>query len=217
MKNRSHKITEIFLIASLPLAVLVACNGSDENQLRNDTAAAHNITPVTVTSRIFIDEQAMLNNEPTPTPTPILPPDLTETETVTRKQNSNLGQHALLEVMKQPTHTAIYFTANQFNLPERDRDALKEHALYLSYHPDVVLNITGFSDSVGRADVNFALSRQRAQNVRDVLLELGVTTAQLRLYAYGEAFSASSNNPHAIDRRVQLEYAEREYAKTAAR
>ena len=56
-----------------------------------------------------------------------------------------------------------------------------------------VLELRGHSDSVGSRAANLRLSRQRAEVVRDYLIEFGVEPHRLKIYALGERYPITSN------------------------
>ncbi len=55
------------------------------------------------------------------------------------------------------------------------------------YYPASVITIEGFADPAGSQSYNLALSRRRADNVRQELTNLGLTGNPLRVVGYGEA------------------------------
>ncbi len=69
------------------------------------------------------------------------------------------------------------------------------------------LTIEGHTDSQGDADMNKALSRARADAVRDALAELGVDASRLRIVGYGESRPIADNTTamgRAANRRIVM-------------
>src|SRR5690606_21589013 len=77
--------------------------------------------------------------------------------------------------------------------------ALRDH---LAAHPEIlVLEIEGHADGSGTDAYNDALSRRRAEAIRDWLVEHGVAAERLRVSARGEA--APLEDEETDDARVQ--------------
>jgi len=56
-----------------------------------------------------------------------------------------------------------------------------------SYYPNSTVTVEGFADPAGTESYNLALSRHRADNVRDALASLGLTGTPVRVVGYGES------------------------------
>jgi len=86
-------------------------------------------------------------------------------------------------------------------------DRLQTLAGYLHAHPGQTVRIDGFTDSVGSASSNVALSHARADSVAHALAEMGVNPARLSLYGHGESDPVASNADAAgrqLNRRVEV-------------
>ena len=59
--------------------------------------------------------------------------------------------------------------------------------------PDSALSVEGHTDDLGSAEYNATLSRDRAESVRDYLVEQGVRPEQITVEAYGESEPVASN------------------------
>lgn len=70
--------------------------------------------------------------------------------------------------------------------------ALKSPALV-----DAVLVIAGHTDAIGSDERNLQLSQERAQAVRDYLVERGIAPDRLIAKGYGEAYPVASNDTEA--------------------
>ena len=74
-------------------------------------------------------------------------------------------------------------------------------------HPDRVLAIEGFTDTAGDDALNKALSEERAEAVRQALVDAGVGSARIVSRGYGEAFPIASNDSpegRVRNRRVEI-------------
>ncbi|CAA6801505.1 MAG: OmpA family protein [uncultured Thiotrichaceae bacterium] len=81
----------------------------------------------------------------------------------------------------------------------------------LKDNPDVEIKVTGHTDSVGRGAANRRLGRQRAEQVRDMLVERGAPKSQITVDSKGEGEPIADNKTDAgrkKNRRVELEQVE---------
>jgi outer membrane protein OmpA-like peptidoglycan-associated protein len=83
-------------------------------------------------------------------------------------------------------------------------DALAEGIKLLA--PERIVTVEGHTDAVGTDAYNLALSRARAQAVRDYLVQRhGIPAARLKPVAYGESRPLEGSDPNAgVNRRVQF-------------
>ena len=71
--------------------------------------------------------------------------------------------------------------------------------------PELKVRIDGYADPRGADDFNMALSKERADAVRDLLMAAGVGEEALEVNAYGKTQSvAADNDGYALERRVRL-------------
>ncbi|MDX2192196.1 MAG: OmpA family protein [Gemmatimonadales bacterium] len=85
--------------------------------------------------------------------------------------------------------------------------ALDEVAASLKDHPEVSVEVGGYTDNRGAARANTALSQRRAQAVVDYLVGKGVPAGQLTAKGYGPANPVAPNTTaegRAENRRVEL-------------
>jgi OOP family OmpA-OmpF porin len=99
----------------------------------------------------------------------------------------------------------IYFGFDSDVLHPASRRLLDHSASVLSRHPDLQLEIAGYSDISGPERYNMGLSQRRAEVVRAYLEKAGVNPANLTVRGYGESNSAT----HAANRRVELRITKR--------
>ena len=83
-------------------------------------------------------------------------------------------------------------------------DALAQGIKMLA--PDRIVTVEGHTDATGGEDYNLALSRARAQSVRDYLVQHhGIDAARLKTVGYGKGRPIEGSDPHAaLNRRVQF-------------
>jgi len=88
---------------------------------------------------------------------------------------------------------------------------LEEVVSILSGKPDVPVRIEGHTDSTGPEDYNQGLSEQRADSVRQYLVEHGIAEAHLTSAGFGESNPIATNDTRegrALNRRVELQVLE---------
>ncbi|HKK30034.1 MAG TPA: OmpA family protein, partial [Alphaproteobacteria bacterium] len=110
-------------------------------------------------------------------------------------------------IATMPTSYLVFFEVNDTALSgEADATVLTAaESLRRGQHSKAVL--TGHTDSAGSAAYNERLARQRAQSVKNRLIELGVSPEQIELRVQGEAeplVPASGNRPEPRNRRVEI-------------
>ncbi len=74
-------------------------------------------------------------------------------------------------------------------------------------YPEVRVEIQGYTDSVGKASANLALSHKRAESVRQYLVNAGIDPTRLTSAGYGEENPVSSNatpTGRAQNRRIEF-------------
>jgi OOP family OmpA-OmpF porin len=106
-----------------------------------------------------------------------------------------------LEAEKTQTALDALLSANQINfridsaeiLPE-SYPLLDQIAQVLKENPGVTVEVAGHTDNTGDAEYNLALSRRRAESVRDYLVAQGISQDQLLTTYYGEARPIASNS-----------------------
>ena len=73
---------------------------------------------------------------------------------------------------------------------DRSIDAL---SAFLAGHPERLVRIEGFTDSVGSETANQGLSERRASAVASALSRRGVASQRVAIQGYGESFPIASN------------------------
>ena len=106
--------------------------------------------------------------------------------------------------------TVAHFAFNSATLGDQDKPALQEFATTISkYHPNVLITVEGFADPAGSHAYNKHLGMERADAVRDFLVQSGVNADQLRAVSYGsdtnrQVAKGASHDRGADNRRVSL-------------
>ena len=117
------------------------------------------------------------------------------------------GAHTERGVLLKLADTELRFPPGAATLPTGELPSLDRIAALLAEHPDLRVQIEGHTDSVGDAQTNLALSRQRAEAVRDALVERGVEAARLQAEGMGPTRPIADNATpagRAQNRRVEV-------------
>jgi len=101
----------------------------------------------------------------------------------------------------------VLFETGKANLStgaERNLDRLVQ---FLTEHPERLVQIDGFTDSVGTDSYNQDLSQRRADAVRSDLQFRGISSARITVRGYGKDFPIASNadsSGRQLNRRVEV-------------
>ena len=87
----------------------------------------------------------------------------------------------------------LLFDTGSSTLQPRSRAQLQTIAVILKAHPAARATIAGYTDNVGSAASNLTLSKQRADNVRNELMAMGVDGSRLTAEGYGQMQPAGDN------------------------
>ena len=82
---------------------------------------------------------------------------------------------------------------------------------FLQLNPRRVVRIEGYTDSTGAAEDNLKLSRDRAQAVADMLVDLGIDEKRLQVEGYGDQYPIEANaseRGRAQNRRVEIVFSD---------
>jgi outer membrane protein OmpA-like peptidoglycan-associated protein len=91
---------------------------------------------------------------------------------------------------------------------------------FLTEHPDRLVQIDGFTDSIGADSYNQDLSQRRADAVRADLLSRGISSARVTTQGYGKSYPVASNSESSgrqLNRRVEVVIGTDDGAAIAAR
>lgn len=87
----------------------------------------------------------------------------------------------------------FFMTASSDLLPQSMPEIQRLKSL-LEENPDISIRIIGHTDNVGEPEYNKGLSQQRANSVKNKLIELGVSHSRLSTVGMGEAQPIASND-----------------------
>ena len=90
------------------------------------------------------------------------------------------------EFAAQSGGTMVYFGSESTLLGPPARTALTLQAAWLRRHPEIVVRIEGYGDSLDTRDHALAVGARRAEEVRSYLVLLGVPAAQVSTTSWGK-------------------------------
>lgn len=105
-----------------------------------------------------------------------------------------------------PASSSYYFELNSFDVHPADMGCIKAEARYLVAHPGTKVRVEGNCDNRGSREYNRALGWKRANAVKSVLLQEGVSPSQITTFSWGSE-KASPGTGEAVwskDRRVDV-------------
>ena len=117
---------------------------------------------------------------------------------------------AKIALLEDGLHFAfpVNFAFDDATVRDTDRVAVQRFAqVAQKYYANSVVTVEGFADPAGSQRYNLALSQHRADNVRDLLQQQGLQSAQVRSVGYGKTRlvvpNAERDQPGAmLNRRV---------------
>lgn len=112
-----------------------------------------------------------------------------------------------LQAIKITFDGGILFPTGKYNLNPTAQADLTKFAVNLINNPDTNVQIFGYTDNTGSMQVNTTLSNQRANSVRNYLINCGVAADRLTATGVPMAdYIASNDTPEgrALNRRVEI-------------
>jgi outer membrane protein OmpA-like peptidoglycan-associated protein len=82
---------------------------------------------------------------------------------------------------------AVKFSTGSHDVSTEAEQQLSHIAQILEQNPDVKIELGGFTDAPGSAQINRQISQARADSVRQALIDKGIDGARIQAKGYGEA------------------------------
>jgi outer membrane protein OmpA-like peptidoglycan-associated protein len=101
----------------------------------------------------------------------------------------------------------VLFDTGSTNLKGSAQERLAKISGFLIAHPDIRVEVDGYSESAGDPMFNQKLSQERAASVQSYLAQQGVPGSSISIHGFGEANPIASNETAAgrqQNRRVEL-------------
>ncbi len=109
------------------------------------------------------------------------------------------------EINRVVAATPLIFETGKTDVSELHARILNNVASILKAYPDLPVRVIGYTDHIGSADANAALSSVRAANVKAYLVSQGVPEGGLITEARGSSTSSGSADLAGLERRVEFE------------
>ncbi|MGE7991979.1 OmpA family protein [Pseudomonas sp. NPDC089554] len=112
----------------------------------------------------------------------------------------------------------VLFDTGQADLKNSASRTVLKLVQFLQLNPRRVVRIEGYTDSTGNPQDNLRLSRDRAQSVADMLVDLGINDKRIQVEGYGDQYPLEANaseRGRAQNRRVEIVFSD-EKGKLAA-
>ena len=106
--------------------------------------------------------------------------------------------------MEAVASKVVTFAFDKADLTDTDRTALAEVATQVREHPDLMVNLEGYTDPVGTRDYNIQLSQRRAAAVQRYLVEKGVELSRIHWIGLGVLSGTGAPEEQAKKRRVTV-------------
>ena len=81
-------------------------------------------------------------------------------------------------------------------------------------YPETVIRVEGHTDSTGSENYNMVLSQRRADSVKNLIVQRGVSLTRIETMPYGESMPIADNSTEAgrsMNRRVEIKIAPTQY------
>ncbi|MCE1117020.1 MULTISPECIES: OmpA family protein [Pseudomonas] len=105
----------------------------------------------------------------------------------------------------------VLFDTGQAELKSSASRTVLKLVQFLQLNPRRVVRIEGYTDSTGMPDDNLKLSRDRAQSVADMLVDLGIDEKRIEVEGYGDQYPVEANaseRGRAQNRRVEIVFSD---------
>ncbi|MBV8876645.1 MAG: OmpA family protein [Gammaproteobacteria bacterium] len=109
----------------------------------------------------------------------------------------------------------LLFDTGKATLQSASQEQLTNIAAILKAYPQVKIRIAGYTDDTGEPTANLRLSEERANNVMDELVKLGIDPARMSARGYGREHPVADNSTEEgrqKNRRISLRVTDKQAA-----
>jgi len=111
---------------------------------------------------------------------------------------------------KMPKHQIMYgisFASGSSTMSYTSHRHLESTIAEMKEYPDIVIEIRGHTDSVGKYESNMRLSQLRAESVRQYIIQQGIAPERIKAVGYGSSSPIADNRTadgRAKNRRIEI-------------
>ncbi len=80
----------------------------------------------------------------------------------------------------------VFFDFDSYSVNQQSSSTVQQDANWLAQHPNIKVVIGGYCDDRGSTEYNLALGENRANSVKQALVQAGVPAARIRTVSYGK-------------------------------
>ena len=131
-------------------------------------------------------------------------------------RTAQLKTNEYAELALEQLALELFFDSNQGQLDEHDVLRLTKLSKYLNAHPELNVQLHGFTDPRGNKQYNQKLSQRRVDAVKDSLISQGVQDDRIDTTGYGSTLSSASKGDeiaYSKERSVKIEISKAEIAR----
>lgn len=195
------------VVMSIPLLVLGGCAGHESVKMTasNDISQPKSIE----TMELVIDKNSEYEDLQA-TDTSLQTTEVVDTVTtvIEAKETTIAIENAKTP---QPVESIIGFAFDKSNIAPEYGELLWQHAQYLKENKNIILRLSGHTDSMGSSSYNQLLSKKRADKVAQVLIDFGVDKNQIKVTANANDIPLVGAINMQEHRRVELNYEDTQF------
>ncbi len=104
--------------------------------------------------------------------------------------NSNQGMQSTSNATEEQLFAQnvkdVYFDYDKYDIRASDQGSLQADAQFLQQHSNIRITIEGHSDERGSTEYNLALGTNRADAVKNALVQAGISGSRIKTISYGK-------------------------------
>jgi len=134
-------------------------------------------------------------------------PEGVQQQTASKSEIGDVFGGALAAQPPRPVSLVIYFESGTDDITERSKQEVKRLLAEMARRPAPDITVIGHTDLVGSDPSNDALSLQRAERVKAMLVSMGVPAERISTAGRGRReplFKTGTGVPEARNRRVEI-------------
>lgn len=131
--------------------------------------------------------------------------DMDEQERYAREMaayNDQMSVSRQGDVLQVTFNSEYFFAFDSAEMNPVAYNGLQGLAQMMRDYPDTRIRVEGHTDKTGSDSYNLQLSKRRAQAVRDILVQYGVSGSRIEVVGLGSQYPVSTDN--ALNRRVNI-------------